>query len=122
MFKERLGLIIDKPKPGFGLSNDGNTARRFFKDPHITAAITGLEPFVIEKFSNILAAISSNQIINPNIFQKYTAETAKLFLETYPNFTFSPTIHKILYHGHEYIKEFPFIPLGIFYHSYFEIS
>ena len=29
-FRGRLGLIVDKPKPGFGNSNDGNTARRFF--------------------------------------------------------------------------------------------
>lgn len=29
-FRKRLGLLIDVPKPGFGSSNDGNTARRFF--------------------------------------------------------------------------------------------
>jgi hypothetical protein len=28
-FKEKMGLIVDKPKPGFGSTNDGNTARRF---------------------------------------------------------------------------------------------
>lgn len=26
-FKSRLGLLIDHPKPGFGSSNNGNTAR-----------------------------------------------------------------------------------------------
>lgn len=29
-FKEKLGLNIGKPKPGFGSTNDGNIARRFF--------------------------------------------------------------------------------------------
>ena len=29
-FKIKLGLIVDKPKPGFGSSNDGNTSRCFF--------------------------------------------------------------------------------------------
>lgn len=29
-FKCQLGLIVDKPKPGYGNSNDGNTGRRFF--------------------------------------------------------------------------------------------
>ncbi|XP_048005624.1 uncharacterized protein LOC125241277 [Leguminivora glycinivorella] len=28
-FKEEMGLIVDQPKPGFGSTNDGNTARRF---------------------------------------------------------------------------------------------
>lgn len=30
-FKSTLGLIVDKPKPGFSNTNDGNTARRFSK-------------------------------------------------------------------------------------------
>lgn len=31
-FRNQLGLIVDKPKPGYGNSNDGNTARRFFEN------------------------------------------------------------------------------------------
>jgi hypothetical protein len=31
LFREKLGLLIDIPKPGFGTTNDRNTARRFFK-------------------------------------------------------------------------------------------
>lgn len=31
---ERLGLIVDRPKPGgSGTTNDGNTARRAFENP-----------------------------------------------------------------------------------------
>ncbi|KAG5321128.1 MOS1T transposase, partial [Pseudoatta argentina] len=29
-FKTQLDLLVDRPKPGYGSSNDGNTARRFF--------------------------------------------------------------------------------------------
>lgn len=29
-FRLQMGLIIDQPKPGFGTTNDENTARRFF--------------------------------------------------------------------------------------------
>ncbi|XP_050295677.1 uncharacterized protein LOC126735653 [Anthonomus grandis grandis] len=29
-FRLEMGLLVDKPKPGFGSSNDGNIARRFF--------------------------------------------------------------------------------------------
>lgn len=35
------GLRIDFPKPGFGSSNDGNTARRFFNNISQSAEITG---------------------------------------------------------------------------------
>ncbi|KAG8316980.1 hypothetical protein J6590_035856 [Homalodisca vitripennis] len=28
-----MGLIVDKPKPGYGNPNDGNSARNFFKNP-----------------------------------------------------------------------------------------
>ena len=37
-----MGLIVDKPKPGYGSTNDGNTARRFFQNPDLSAKITGI--------------------------------------------------------------------------------
>ena len=49
-FRLRLGLIVDQPKPGFGSSNDGNTARRFFKDPNTSASITLVNQDLIERF------------------------------------------------------------------------
>lgn len=42
-FEQRMGLIVDKPKQSFGNTNDGNTARRFFNNPHESAAITVLD-------------------------------------------------------------------------------
>ncbi|XP_046384825.1 uncharacterized protein LOC124155152 [Ischnura elegans] len=40
-FRSRMGLIVDLPKPGFGTTNDGNTARRFFANPALSAEISG---------------------------------------------------------------------------------
>ena len=40
--KEHLHLLVDIPKQGFGTTNDGNTARRFFRNYAITAKITGI--------------------------------------------------------------------------------
>ena len=34
--KKHMGLIVDKPKPGIGNANDGNTARRFFMKPELS--------------------------------------------------------------------------------------
>ncbi|KAJ4437537.1 hypothetical protein ANN_17682 [Periplaneta americana] len=43
-FRAKMGLIIDRPKPGgSGTSNDGNTARRFFANPELAATITGVD-------------------------------------------------------------------------------
>ncbi|KAG8223107.1 hypothetical protein J437_LFUL002055 [Ladona fulva] len=39
-FRQKMGLIVDVPKPGYGTSNDGNTARRFFADPKLSLEVT----------------------------------------------------------------------------------
>ncbi|CAG9772082.1 unnamed protein product [Ceutorhynchus assimilis] len=111
-FKEKTGLIIGKPKPGFGISHDGNTARRFFQNSELTSEIIDIELSIVKRFANILAAISCNRTISPEAYKKYAFETAELFLNIYPQFKFSPTVHKILYHGHKYLEKFPSIPLG----------
>jgi hypothetical protein len=54
-FKERLGLIIDQQKQGYGSSNDGNTARRFISNYSISAEITGVDQAILYYFtSNVL--------------------------------------------------------------------
>lgn len=58
-FKEKLGLIIDRPKPGVGSSNDGNTARRVFQNADISAAITKIPVSLIHRFHIILITLSS---------------------------------------------------------------
>ncbi|EFN84694.1 hypothetical protein EAI_03530, partial [Harpegnathos saltator] len=41
---EKMGLRVDKPKSGgFGSTNDGNTARRAFKDPNLFAQCLRLD-------------------------------------------------------------------------------
>lgn len=40
-FSSKLGLIVDRPKHGYGSTNDGNTARRFFENSTVSASITG---------------------------------------------------------------------------------
>ncbi|XP_078051928.1 uncharacterized protein LOC144478082 isoform X2 [Augochlora pura] len=48
-FRSEMGLLLDIPKPGFGTTNDGNTARRFFKNPRQTLSITGIDEDLIYK-------------------------------------------------------------------------
>jgi hypothetical protein len=110
-FKERLGLIIDEPKQGYGSSNDGNTARRFFSNYSISAEITGVDEELIRRIYIILQAMSCGFQIDVQKFQKYTEETARKFVELYPWFYMSPTVHKILIHGYKIIDSF-LLPIG----------
>lgn len=49
-FRSKLGLIIDKPRSGgSGNSNDGNTARTFFRNSDTAAEITGLKKELIDR-------------------------------------------------------------------------
>lgn len=106
-----IGLIIDKVKPGFGTSNDGNTARRFFKDFHVTADITGLDETLIYRLSIILKVISSGYEIDPQKFQEYCDETTILYLNLYNWYIMPVTLHKVLIHGTDIIKN-SIIPIG----------
>lgn len=67
-FRNKLGLIVDVPKPGFGNTNDGNTSRRFFHDPVTATEITGIDSNLLYKFKVILETISCGHKINTDIF------------------------------------------------------
>lgn len=81
-FRIRLGLLVDKPKPGFGSSNDGNTARRFFHNYEESAKITGIDNNIIYRFYIILLALTSSFTINVTKFKEFCLETAT-FLFSY---------------------------------------
>lgn len=110
-FKEKLGLIIDKPKPGYGSTNDGNTARRFFENPELSAEITGLDVTLLKNFSFLLRALSSGYDINIEAFEKLARETRSLYLHNYSWYYMPPTVHKILVHSTDIIKHY-MLPIG----------
>ncbi|XP_024875226.1 uncharacterized protein LOC112456728 [Temnothorax curvispinosus] len=110
-FKQQLGLIIDRPKPGYGSTNDGNTARRFFKNTSVSASITGVEETLIKRFHVILQTMSSGHDVNVKKFEQYALETAKLFVNTYPWYPMPITVHKILIHGPQIIES-ALLPIG----------
>lgn len=59
-------LLIDIVKQSVGTSNDGNTARRFFENPSVTAKIPELDEIIIRKFAILLQAIASGEEILKN--------------------------------------------------------
>ena len=92
-FREQCGLIIDKPKPGFGNMNDGNTARCFFAKAEILAAITNIDIALIKKMHAIMIAVVSGYDIDVNKFRLFALDTARYFVEKYPWYSMPPTLH-----------------------------
>lgn len=112
VFKSRMGLIVDKPKPGYGNSNDGNTARRFFSDPELSSEITGLDVDLIKKFHIILCTLASGYNINCDKFEKVCIETRKWYLSLYSWYPMPATVHKILVHSTAVIRSC-LLPIGM---------
>ena len=110
-FRQHLGLLIDTPKQGFGSTNDGNTARRFFENPKLTASITGIEIPIIEKFATILSVLSCGRAIKIDAFRDYCLETAKHYVSLYEWYYMPSSVHQILIHGADVI-EHAIMPIG----------
>lgn len=110
-FRAEFGIKIDKPKPGYGNTNTGNIARRFFQNSVKVSQITGLDETLIKKFHIILQCLSSGFKLNEQKFKIFCLETAKLYVSLYPWYYMSTTVHKILIHGHEIVSHSP-LPIG----------
>lgn len=110
-FRSKMALLVDKPKPGFGSTNDGNTARRFFKNPKLSAEITNIDQQLIIKFSIILRVLSSGYKINLDKFRQLLTETRELYINLYSWFYMPSSIHKVLVHGAMVIEFFD-LPIG----------
>lgn len=111
--KSELGLLVDIPKPGYGTTNDGNTARRFFLQPDVSSACTDIDVNLIKRFSVILRAISSGFPVNIQSFENYTRKTAEKFVELYPWYYMPASVHKLLIHGPAIVKA-SVLPIGMY--------
>lgn len=107
---KQIGLIVDKPKQGGGNTNDGNMARRFFKDPSKSAEITENEN-LIRRLGVILQVISCSYEINVSAFANYVEDKWQLYTNLYPWYYMPISVHKILIHGPEIIKSC-ILPIG----------
>lgn len=110
-FRKQMGLYIDIPQQGSGSSNDGNTARRFFRNPETTSKITGVNENLIRRFGIILQTLACGRKINIVQFEKYAFETAELYIKLYPWYYMPASVHKILFHGSKIIN-LHLLPIG----------
>lgn len=96
---------------GFGTTNDGNTAKRFFRNYELSAEITGFNVELLKRFSVILQTISCGKDINVENFSVYARTTAEMYVSLYPWYYMPVTVHKILVHGSEIIN-YSIVPIG----------
>jgi hypothetical protein len=112
-FANAIGLIVDHPlSGGSGSTNDGNTARRFFANPEISAEILRIDVDLISRFGTILSCISSGLSIDSQKFRDYCLETAEKFVHLFPWYYMPQSIHKLLIHGHVIIDSMS-LPIGM---------
>jgi len=106
-FYKKMGLIVDQPKQCGGNSNDGNMARKIFKNPSLVSQITVINKELIKRFLNILSIISCGYYIKEELFKKYCFETAQMAISLYGWHKMSATVHKLLINGADIIKSLP---------------
>ncbi|XP_037037553.1 uncharacterized protein LOC119075260 [Bradysia coprophila] len=129
-FKEEMGLSVDFVRQGSGTSNDGNTARRFFANPDVTARITQVDEVIIKRFRNsnfllknnyelcfverldvVLKTLACGRDINPEAFNVYSLDTYRMIVEKYNWYKMPWSVHRILMHGAATIKH-NVLPIG----------
>jgi hypothetical protein len=82
-FREKLSLIVDVPKIGYGNTNDGNTSRRAFSNADVFSEITGVNVEVITRLRTVLIALNSGFKLNTEIFTKFCHETSEFLVTHY---------------------------------------
>ncbi|XP_050525962.1 uncharacterized protein LOC126896864 [Daktulosphaira vitifoliae] len=110
-FRSEMGLLVDIVLQGHGTTNDGNTARKFFKNAELSSSCTGIDINLIKRCGTILSVIASGYTINIKAFEEYCFLTAKLFVSLYPWYYMPASVHKILLHGAHIIQYAP-LPIG----------
>jgi len=101
-----MGLLVDQAKPGgCGTIDDGNRARRFFKDPSHTTCISGLSDMLIRRCAVTLQTLSSGHTVNIEACDQHAKETAGLLVAEYPRYCMPASVHKVLLRGAQVVAE-----------------
>ncbi|GFR30567.1 dna-mediated transposase [Trichonephila clavata] len=109
--RRQMRLLVDAPKPGFGTSNDGNTARAFFRNPEIVSSITGIDEIIIKKLHVVLTIIACGYEIDAQKLKEFCLTTAELYVALYPWYYIFQSLHKVLIHGGLLVND-SILPIG----------
>lgn len=110
---QEFGIKVGIPNSnGAGNSNNGNCARRAFENPREFARILDLDADLVSDLKAVLVCISSRYPINPLPFKRFCRSIQERYIELYPWYPMSATLHKVLEHSWEVARNFP-VPTGL---------
>lgn len=110
-YAEQLKIRVFHVKPGFGSSNTGNVCRSVLKNSQVSSDILGIEKNTIDRLDELISMINSQTVIEnaENIFHKKAQELFQILKNSdkLQHLTLTPTVHRLICHGHLYFKQFP---------------
>lgn len=106
LLKNQLQLNVDIVKQGSGTTNTGNVGRAFFEKAGQVSELIGVKKDIIERLYTVLQVISCGNEIDLIKFKTFCIETAKECINSYPWYKMPPSVHKVLIHGCDIMKEF----------------
>ena len=103
------GLPIFEPRDGgAGSSNDGNVARRIFRDhAELVSEICEVPLEFVKGVYVVWISLASGLPICPVKFANYCQNLKKIYVENVKWYPLNATFHRIFDHGHEIIRLFP---------------
>ena len=109
-FYNILKLDVDRPRPGFGSTNDGNMAKKIFENFSISANILGINEHLIKELHLLFRLCYSKDLVDSNNFQSQCDMVHKLWRTYLPEETITPSLHLLLCHGNEILPFVQFRP------------
>ncbi|XP_036347985.1 uncharacterized protein LOC118757377 [Rhagoletis pomonella] len=102
-FKIRVDQVIQ----GKGTSNNGNLARKFLDRPKDFANALDIDEELVCNLATITKVYRSALEIEVEELKKFSDFTYKLHYIKYPWARMNPSMHKILQHGPDIVRQFP---------------
>ena len=105
---DELKIHVSKVKPGVGTTNDGNLARKFFKNHLKMHPATGINHDLLKSFYTLLTVIHSGFKLKTDTFKIYARDTFDLLQSEYKWYFIPPSVHAMLFHTVEVQELLPF--------------
>lgn len=105
---DAFNVRVDEVKHGSGTSLNGNSSRKCFKDASTLAQVLGINEELVKRFKFTLLAFKQKEGVDLQTLANYCTETYRLFFHLYPWAKMNPSVHKMLRHGTEIARKFPF--------------
>ena len=110
---EALGVRVDQVIQGKGTTNTGNLARRCFEEPEKFANALELDETLVSNLALILRAYRCKKELNLKEMKKFSRDTYDLHYSLYSWAQMNPSMHKLLIHGCDIVRQFP-MPIAFY--------